>query len=183
MLWAVWRYGRMFEHLAELRMRVDVGFKSMVEELRKGITEPMVSQDGTVLVPLVEAKHIADLTERSRPRLSRKSRTWEDIETRRSPLHSPSLPQATGPNSISGQETPNSADNTERAASAKARGKKPEKQATPWPDENKATPAPLADSDLVSILISGRCEILMAVGCYLVSADAAKHNTLARYSS
>lgn len=155
-LWAVWRYGRMFDHLAELRMRVDIGFKSMVEELRRGIAEPMVSQDGTVLVPLVEAKHITDLNERSRPRLDRKSRTWEDIETRRSPVFTPTPSQAPGQGSAPNQQALDSADSAEKVASAKARGKKPEKQAALWSDEDKATSVPLADSDLVSCSTSDR---------------------------
>lgn len=79
-LWAVWKYGRTFEHLADLRIEADENFRSFAEGLRRhGLTEPVQSPDGTVLIPLIESSYIVEMKKRSLTRPDYQAGTWEQL--------------------------------------------------------------------------------------------------------
>lgn len=126
LIWAVWKYGTTFEHLAELRMEVDEGFKQVIEQIREmGVTESMTCPDGTVLHPLVAAGDIAsmDKDKAPRPRLGR-GRTWHELRELYNPAAaSPVMLPADDAPSLSGDAAPEKQPST----SARAIGKQPEK--------------------------------------------------------
>lgn len=79
-LWAIWKYGRTFEHLADLRIEADEAFRSFAEGLRQqGLTEPVQSPDGTVLIPLIESSYIVEMKKRSLTRPEHQTGTWEQL--------------------------------------------------------------------------------------------------------
>lgn len=125
LLWAIWKYGTTFEHLAELRMEIDPDFKQVVEQIRDaGITEPITCLDGTVLHPLVAASDIAnmDKDKAPRPRLGR-GRTWYELRELYNPATSPVVPPVDDTPPLTGDASAEK----QPSVSAKALGKQPDK--------------------------------------------------------
>lgn len=152
LIWAIWKYGTTFEHLADLRMEVDPGFKQVVEQIREsGITEPTLCPDGTVLHPLIAATDIANLDKDKapRPRLGR-GRTWLELRDIYNPATSPVVPP--------GDDMPpsNGDDVAEKqpSVSARAVGKQPEKgrESADFEEERaRVLTSPSTDMDLVRL--------------------------------
>jgi len=152
LIWAIWKYGTTFEHLADLRMEVDPGFKRMVEQIREqGITEPTLCPDGTVLHPLIAANDIAnmDKDKAPRPRLGR-GRTWLELRDIYNPATSPVAPPV--------DDTPplNADDLAEKqpSVSARAVGKQPEKSkdSADFEEERaRVLTSPSTDMDIVRL--------------------------------
>jgi hypothetical protein len=152
LLWAIWKYGTTFEHLADLRMEVDSSFKQVLEQIREeGITEPILCSDGTVLHPLIAADDIANLDKDKapRPRLGR-GRTWLELRDIYNPATSPSmLPADATP-------SPNGDDIAEKrpSVSERAVGKQPEKSkdSADFEEERaRALTSPSTDMDMVRL--------------------------------
>jgi hypothetical protein len=149
LIWAIWKYGTTFEHLAELRMEVDPEFKQIMEQIREsGVTEPTSCSDGTVLQPLVAAHDIAnmDKDKAPRPRLGR-GRTWLELRDIYNPAASPSLPDDTLPMSGDGPVE------KEASVTSRAMGKQPEKSkdSADFEEERvRALSSPSTDMEIVS---------------------------------
>lgn len=150
LLWAIWKYGTTFEHLADLRMEVDPSFKQVVEQIREsGITEPTVCPDGTVLHPLVAASDIAnmDKDKAPRPRLGR-GRTWLELRDIYNPATSPVVPPVDDMPPPSGD----GADEKQPPVSSRAMGKQPEKSkdSADFEEERaRALTSPSTDMEIV----------------------------------
>ena len=150
LLWAIWKYGTTFEHLADLRMEVDPSFKQVVEQIREsGITEPTVCPDGTVLHPLVAAIDIAnmDKDKAPRPRLGR-GRTWLELRDIYNPATSPVVPPVDDVPPPSGD----GADEKQPSVSSRAMGKQPEKSkdSADFEEERaRALTSPSTDMEIV----------------------------------
>jgi len=150
LLWAIWKYGTTFEHLADLRMEVDSNFKQVLEQIREeGITEPILCSDGTVLHPLIAADDIANLDKDKapRPRLGR-GRTWLELRDIYNPATSPVMPPADA------TPSPNGEDVAEKrpSVSDRAVGKQPEKSkdSADFEEERaRALTSPSTDMDMV----------------------------------
>lgn len=152
MLWAVWKYGRTFEHLADLRIWADDAFKSLAESIRQhGIDDPMQSPDGSVLMPIVDSSYIVEMNKRrltrrdSQPGLQPNANAWDQLGSPRD-HHTSFADFALEPRSRRGSRQ---ALDDEKVAimSAKARGKKPE---TFGGESAKEYSASMGDIDVVS---------------------------------
>ncbi|KAG9864062.1 hypothetical protein KCU63_g5085, partial [Aureobasidium melanogenum] len=150
LLWAIWKYGTTFEHLADLRMEVDPSFKQVVEQIREsGITEPTLCPDGTVLHPLIAASDIANLDKDKapRPRLGR-GRTWLELRDIYNPATSPVVPP------VDDMPPPIGDDVAEKqpSVSSRAVGKQPEKgkESADFEEEKaRALTSPTTDMEIV----------------------------------
>lgn len=152
LLWAIWKYGTTFEHLADLRMEVDPSFKQVMEQIREsGITEPTLCPDGTVLHPLIAASDIANLDKDKapRPRLGR-GRTWLELRDIYNPTTSPVVPP------VDDMPAPNGDNVAEKqpSVSSRAVGKQPEKgkESADFEEEKaRALTSPTTDMDIVRL--------------------------------
>ncbi|KAG9756955.1 hypothetical protein KCU73_g4655, partial [Aureobasidium melanogenum] len=150
LLWAIWKYGTTFEHLADLRMEVDPSFKQVMEQIREsGITEPTLCPDGTVLHPLIAASDIANLDKDKapRPRLGR-GRTWLELRDIYNPATSPVVPP------VDDMPPPNGDNVAEKqpSVSSRAVGKQPEKgkESADFEEEKaRALTSPTTDMEIV----------------------------------
>lgn len=152
LIWAIWKYGTTFEHLADLRMEVDPGFKQVVEQIREqGITEPTLCPDGTVLHPLIAAADIANLDKDKapRPRLGR-GRTWLELRDIYNPTTSPVAPLVDDTSPLNGDDVAEK----QPSVSARAVGKQPEKSkdSADFEEERaRVLTSPSTDMDLVRL--------------------------------
>ena len=152
LIWAIWKYGTTFEHLADLRMEVDPGFKQVVEQIREqGITEPTLCPDGTVLHPLIAAADIANLDKDKapRPRLGR-GRTWLELRDIYNPTTSPVAPPVDDTSPLNGDDVAEK----QPSVSARAVGKQPEKSkdSADFEEERaRVLTSPSTDMDLVRL--------------------------------
>ncbi|KAI5241718.1 hypothetical protein E4T43_05249 [Aureobasidium subglaciale] len=150
LLWAIWKYGTTFEHLADLRMEVDSNFKQILEQIREnGIAEPTLCPDGTVLHPLVAASDIAnmDKDKAPRPRLGR-GRTWLELRDIYNPAASPTMLPVDDAAPPSGDGSAEK----QPSVSTRAMGKQPEKskESADFEEERaRALTSPSTDMDIV----------------------------------
>jgi hypothetical protein len=133
-------------------MEVDSSFKQIVEQIReRGIIEPMLCPDGTVLHPLIAADDIANLDKDKapRPRLGR-GRTWLELRDIYNPATSPVMPPGDGTPPSNGDD----AAEKQPSVSARAVGKQPEKSkdSADFEEEKaRALTSPSTDMDLVRL--------------------------------
>ncbi|KAL1302930.1 hypothetical protein AAFC00_003251 [Neodothiora populina] len=165
-IWAVWKYGRTFEHLADLRMCSDESFKSFAETIRQeGFTDPLQSPDGSVLIPLVEASHIVEMNKRRLERPDYRSDPWDQLGSPRNSIASLSdFPLE--PRSRRGSRQILDAEKVS-ILSAKAMGKKPQSVSG---DNPKDTSMANGDLDIVQALFQQMP--LSTTLCLVVSLDA-----------
>lgn len=87
-LLAVWKAGKTFQRLADLRMEVDESFRLLVEGIREhGIAEPTQAPDGAVLLPIIDSTYVIEMNKNYPQRFDHQGSTSNfDAESRRGSL-------------------------------------------------------------------------------------------------